>query len=114
MSELTYKKRLSLLEQSIYLDSKYFHAMSVEKAQDYLNCIHTLLTSNDHIILEASLSNMQLITKNVEIDEEEKGYKLQVAKKMIGKKLSDSDIHEILGMSYFEIGELKKKTGCVD
>lgn len=72
--------------------------MTEEKANDYLSCVDTLLNSDDHIILESCLSNMYLITKNIEINNEEREYKLRVAKKMIDKKLSDSDIHDIAGI----------------
>lgn len=88
MSGITSKKRLELLEQCIRRDSVYYHAMTEEKSKDYLSNVDTLLHSCDHIILEASLSNMYLMTKNMDDVSKEHSTNIDI----YGKYVDDFEI----------------------
>lgn len=56
---------------------------------------------------------MYLLTSRLNIDTEEKKFKIKVARSMIEHEYSNVEIHELLGLSYHEI-ELARKEIATD
>ena len=114
MNELTSKLRVNLIEQWIIRYSEHFHYMTEVESKKFLDCMNSIINSNDRIVIEANISNMYLMTKKFKDNPEVKLYNMKLARKMVKQKYSNEDIQELLGLSYYEIECIRRENATTD